>query len=185
MDHKANRVSPVALLVHKYSRRVHVKRSSLLLILTSLLLAGPAVAAIDSYEFPDDASRQRYQVLVEELRCPQCLNTNLAGSDAMIAKDLRREIHRLVLEGMSDADIREFMYQRYGDFILYRPRVKAGTLLLWFGPVLILAIAIWVFVRYVFTRGRAESAALTLDDESRLKQLLDQSPSQPSPSQKK
>jgi cytochrome c-type biogenesis protein CcmH len=158
-----------------------VYRVSLTLI--SLLLALPGLAAIDTYEFPDDESRQRYQVLVDELRCPQCLNTNLAGSDSMIAKDLRREIHRLVLEGMSDEEIREFMYQRYGDFILYRPRVKAGTLLLWFGPVLVLALAIWVFVRYVFSKGRTESPELTLEDESRLKQLLEPSSSPPSPSQ--
>lgn len=160
-----------------------MNRSSLLIMLIFLPLGHLAVAAIDSYEFPDHESRQRYQLLVDELRCPQCLNTNLAGSDAMIAKDLRREIHRLVLEGMSDAEIRDFMYQRYGDFILYRPRLTAGTVLLWFGPLLILAIAMWVFVRYVLGRGKAEISALTLHDESRLKQLLQQPPSQSSPSQ--
>jgi len=153
-------------------------------MLVSLLLAQAGMAAIDTYEFPDDQSRQRYQLLVDELRCPQCLNTNLAGSDSMIAKDLRREIHRLVLEGMTDAEIREFMYQRYGDFILYRPRVKAGTLLLWFGPVLVLAIAVWVFIRYVFNKGKSETPELTADDESKLQHLLAASPSQPPPSQK-
>ena len=155
-----------------------MSRSSLLIMLIFLLLGRPALAAIDSYQFPDNESRQRYQLLVDELRCPQCLNTNLAGSDAMIAKDLRREVHRLVLEGMSDAEIRDFMYQRYGDFILYRPRLTAGTVLLWFGPLLILAIAMWVFVRYVLSRGKAETSALTLHDESRLKQLLQQPASQ-------
>lgn len=155
-----------------------MNRSSLLIMLIFLLLGRPALAAIDSYEFPDNESRQRYQLLVDELRCPQCLNTNLAGSDAMIAKDLRREIHRLVLEGMSDAEIRDFMYQRYGDFILYRPRLTTGTVLLWFGPLLILAMAMWVFVRYVLSRGKTETSKLTLQDESRLKQLLQASPSQ-------
>jgi|TARA_B100000315_G_scaffold89674_1_gene82436 cytochrome c-type biogenesis protein CcmH len=158
---------------------IKVNRFSLLTMLIAVLLARSTVAAIDSYEFPDDQSRQRYQLLVDELRCPQCLNTNLAGSDSMIAKDLRREIHRLVLEGMSDDEIRDFMYQRYGDFILYRPRMTVRTLLLWFGPVLILAIAIGVFVRHVVARGREESATLTLDDQSRLKELLAQSASPP------
>ncbi len=154
-----------------------MNRFALSIALISLLLAQTGRSAIDTYEFPDEESRQRYQLLVDELRCPQCLNTNLAGSDSMIAKDLRREIHRLVLAGMSDAEIRDFMYQRYGDFILYRPRMKAGTVLLWFGPVLILAIAVWVFVRFVSSRGGTAIPELTLDDESRLKQLLQPSSS--------
>ncbi len=162
-----------------------MNRVALLISLTSLLLAQVGLAAIDTYEFPDGQSRQRYQLLVDELRCPQCLNTNLAGSDSMIAKDLRREIHRLVLEGMEDEEIREFMYQRYGDFILYRPRLKAGTLLLWFGPLLVLAIATFVFIRFVFSKGKIEIPELTADDESRLQQLLAQSPSQPSPSKQR
>ena len=80
-----------------------------------------ANAAIDAYAFPDETLRDRYNGLIDELRCPQCLNTNLAGSDAMVAKDLRREVHRLVLEGKSDDEVLEFMYERYGCLLYTSP----------------------------------------------------------------
>ena len=66
------------------------------------LFSSSGFAAIDAYPFPNDELRDRYNTLIEELRCPQCLNTNIAGSDAMISKDLRRETHRLLLEGKTD-----------------------------------------------------------------------------------
>ena len=104
-------------------------------------------AAIDAYPFPDAAMETRYNDLIAELRCPQCLNTNLAGSDAMIAQDLRREVHRLLLEGHSDQEILDFMYERYGDFILYKPRVSGPTLILWLTPLLLLVIAGFIWFR--------------------------------------
>lgn len=130
-----------------------------------------AQAAIDAYSFPDDKMRDRYNQLIEELRCPQCLNTNLAGSDSMIARDLRREVHRLLLEGKSDEEILEFMHQRYGDFILYKPRLQPGTVLLWFGPGLLLLIALVVGIKFIRAR-QVQEAELTEDDEERLKKLL-------------
>ena len=110
-------------------------------------------AAIDAYPFPDDQLLQRYDDLIAELRCPQCLNTNLAGSDAMIAQDLRREVHRMLIDGHEDDEILAFMHERYGDFILYRPRLSIGTLVLWLSPLLLLLIAGLVWFRL----ARAES----------------------------
>jgi len=130
-----------------------------------------ALAAIDAYPFPNDELRQRYDNLIAELRCPQCLNTNLAGSDAMIAQDLRREVHRMLLEGMSDDEILEFMHERYGDFILYNPRVGASTVLLWLGPLLFLLIA--GFVIYRILRKPAAATGLSETDQTRLDQLLE------------
>jgi cytochrome c-type biogenesis protein CcmH len=142
----------------------------LLLILT-LLTSLSVQGAIDAYQFEDDVQRDRYHALIDELRCPQCLNTNLAGSDAMIAQDLRREVHRLVLEGHTDAEILDFMYERYGDFILYEPRVNYRTFALWFGPLLLLLLAFFVGWRVTRTPNMV-AAELTAEEQAKLDQML-------------
>ena len=145
-------------------------------LLFSLMIATQSLsvfAAIDAYSFPDEKMRKRYNSLIDELRCPQCLNTNLAGSDSMISKDLRREVHRLVLEGKSDDEVRDFMQQRYGDFILYKPQVKASTYVLWFGPLVLFFIAVAVLVKLITRRKDASAKnVLTEVEQNRLDQLL-------------
>lgn len=141
------------------------------LCLVVFLLSFPVTAAIDAYPFPNPKLQQRHHALIAELRCPQCLNTNLAGSDSMIARDLRREVHRMLLEGMSDEEILDFMYQRYGDFILYKPRLQQGTLLLWFGPLVLLLIAMIIAWR-LLKSGKADPANLSDSEAERLKALL-------------
>jgi len=89
----------------------------------------------------------------------------------MIAKDLRREVHRMVLEGQSNDEIRTFMLARYGDFILYKPQLKAGTLVLWFGPGIFFIIALAVIVG-ILRRRKTNATALSDQDQERLKQLL-------------
>ncbi len=128
------------------------------------------LAAIDAYPFPDEHMQQRYDDLIAELRCPQCLNTNLAGSDAMIAQDLRREVHRMLLDGDEDEEILEFMYERYGDFILYRPRLGFGTLVLWLGPLLLLIVAGFIWFR--LARAKPELLEINTEDQARLDKLL-------------
>ena len=145
---------------------------SRLLALILLCLPLYAGAAIDAYPFPNDQMRQRYNHLIDELRCPQCLNTNIAGSDAMIAKDLRRRVHKLVLEGKTDQQILDYMHARYGDFILYKPRVEPGTLVLWFGPLVLFIIAAFVAVRLVSDRRSKGPSDLSESDEERLNKLL-------------
>jgi len=130
--------------------------------------------AIDAYEFSDPELQQRHQALVDELRCPQCLNTNLSGSDSMIAQDLRREIHRMVQDGKSDDDIRQFMYERYGDFILYKPRVNNKTMFLWFGPGLLLILGIWFVHRIIYRTREIKEVSLSAEDSQRLKDILEQ-----------
>lgn len=146
-----------------------IKRITLVLLLS--LTANISFAAIDAYSFPNEEMRDRYRELIQELRCPQCLNTNIAGSDAMIAKDLRRETHRLLLEGKSNEEILEYMHQRYGDFILYKPPLKPGTLVLWFGPPALLVIALIVFLRFIWKRNEVDEE-LTSSDEERLNKLV-------------
>ena len=104
-------------------------------LLLGLSLSGVALAAIDTYEFKDEGERQRFRELTEELRCPKCQNQNIADSNAPIAMDLRREIYRMFAEGKSNAEIVEFLVDRYGDFVLYNPPLSSKTLLLWYGPL--------------------------------------------------
>lgn len=111
-----------------------------------LLQAFAAAAVIETYEFRDEQTRERFQVLTQELRCPKCQNQNLADSDSQIAADLRAVLHEQLQAGKNDAEIVEFMRQRYGDFVLYKPLVQKNTLVLWFGPLLligIVAVLLW------------------------------------------
>ena len=144
-------------------------------LMISLILAItiPVMAAIDAYPFPNKELEQRYDDLIAELRCPQCLNTNLAGSDAMIAQDLRRETHRMLLEGYSDEEILAFMHGRYGDFILYDPRISMGTAVLWFGPLALFFVAIIVLV-IILQRDQVRPS-LSEDDQARINRLLRES----------
>jgi len=120
---------------------------------TLLLLwvcATPAWAAtqVDIYDFPSPEHETRYRALIAELRCPKCLNTNLAGSDAPIAQDLRRTVHKLVSEGgLSDAEIRAYLQERYGDFVLYDPPFRPDTWILWLAPAAFLLLGVIVLLR--------------------------------------
>lgn len=100
-------------------------------MLLGLFLATTAQAAIDTYEFRDEAERERYRTLTEELRCPKCQNQNIADSNAPIAMDLRQEIFRMLEEGQNNDQIINYLVDRYGDFVRYNPPVNAKTLLLW------------------------------------------------------
>ncbi len=148
-----------------------------LLFLVALLCgtSTSVLAAIDAYEFSDQALQHRYRVLVDELRCPQCLNTNLSGSDSMIAKDLRREIYNLIQDGKTDDEIRQFMFERYGDFILYRPSVNNRTIFLWFGPGILLILGIWFIYRIISRKRVVEEVALSGEEAERLQKILQQS----------
>ena len=112
-----------------------------ILLLTAFSTAVPIVhAQVDTFEFQNVEQQQRFRQLSDELRCPMCQNTNLTGSSGGVAEDLRREIHRMILEGMTNSEIEQFMFERYGDFIFYKPRLRMETLFLWFGPLIFLLI---------------------------------------------
>ncbi|HMS25988.1 MAG TPA: cytochrome c-type biogenesis protein CcmH [Burkholderiaceae bacterium] len=97
----------------------------------------------------DPVVEQRLNTIAEELRCLVCQNESLAGSRAGLALDLRRELRGLIKAGKSDAEIKDFMVNRYGDFVLYRPPVKPQTWLLWFAPLIVLLIGLLVLLRTV------------------------------------
>ena len=133
-----------------------------LVLVGVLWLAGAsAVFAIDKeIAFSDPAMNERYVSLIREIRCPKCLNESIADSDAPVAADLRREVRRLMGEGKSDGEIKDFLAARYGDFVLYRPRVNEATWALWAGPFVFLVIGGIVFWRIVRSR-----LGQSLDDE--------------------
>ena len=131
-------------------------------LLAGLLACGGHALAIDSEDaFDDPALQQRYESINRELRCLVCQNQTIADSNATLAQDLRREVRDMIAAGQTDAQIREFMIERYGDFVLYRPRMTAGNLLLWAAPVLLLLIGAIVLVRVV--RRRALETDLDAD----------------------
>jgi len=116
----------------------------------------------------DPVVEQRLVSIAEELRCLVCQNESLAGSRADLAQDLRREVRTLIKSGKSDAEIKEYLVNRYGDFVLYRPPVKPTTWLLWFGPALLLLGAAWVLVN-IIRRSQKQKDGPILDDAQRAK----------------
>ena len=115
-----------------------------LLAVLLLLLSSPGWTVIETYDFETEELRNRYRALTSELRCPKCQNQNIADSNAPIARDLRQLLHRQLHEGSSDEEIADYMVQRYGEFVLYRPRMRGPTVLLWLAPVIFLALALTV-----------------------------------------
>ena len=115
--------------------------------------------------FTSPENEERYRTLVDELRCLVCQNQTIAESNADLASDLRREVYRMVEDGRSEDEIAGFMVARYGDFVLYRPPLRGGTILLWTGPFLLAAVGVTVLA--VHLRCRRRTLAAPLDAEER------------------
>ena len=103
-----------------------------------------SVSAQEPLVFENQQQQDRFDVLTKELRCLVCQNQNLADSDASLAHDLRQEVHSMVIAGQTDTAIKQFMVQRYGDFVLYRPPVQNNTYALWLMPLILLLGGAWV-----------------------------------------
>ena len=104
---------------------------------------------VDEKTFTDDTNQLRYDTLMEELRCLVCQNQSLADSSAGLAQDLRKKVVAMIEDGSDDQEIKDYMVQRYGEFILYRPRLNYSTIMLWFGPFILLVVAIGIVVRII------------------------------------
>ncbi len=157
-----------------------VKSLSLLLLraLALVILSLPVHGAIDTYTFTDSELQNRYYQLGRELRCPKCDGQSIGDSNAPIANDLRAVIYEQLQSGMSDTDIVNFMVQRYGEFVLYRPKMSGKTLALWLTPFFFLLLGVVTLV--VVIRGRRQRAAEKYDELSpsereRLEQILTRS----------
>ena len=148
-----------------------------ILALIAATVIGTAIAHAQSLFEPRDFSspehEQRYRTLVDELRCLVCQNQNLAESNADLASDLRREVHRMVEDDRSAEDIAGFMVARYGDFVLYRPPLRGGTIALWAGPFLLAAMGLTVLAVYLRRRRRAPTAPLNADERRRIQRIFE------------
>jgi cytochrome c-type biogenesis protein CcmH len=139
-----------------------------------LLFAGVALAQVQTEKPPIALSTEqeaRFKALLPNLRCLVCQNESLADSQAPLAQDLRYEIRGLLAQGDSDFQVKKYLTDRYGEFILYRPAVELKTYLLWFGPLLLLVIGLVTLYR--FTRRRQNAAAAPAVDQAALRKLLD------------
>ena len=147
------------------------------LALIASIVCACAVAHAQSVYEPRSFSRpeheERYRTLVDELRCLVCQNQTIAESNADLASDLRREVYRMVEDGRSEDDIAGFMVARYGDFVLYRPPLRGGTILLWAGPFLLAAIGLTVLALYLRRRRRTPTAPLDADERQRIQRIFD------------
>ena len=146
------------------------------LLMVLFALSFSASFAKDAAPLADDpVTEQRLISISEEMRCLVCQNESLAGSRSDLANDLRREIRTLIKEGKSDDQIRTFMVERYGDFVLYRPPVKPITWLLWIGPFIILVIGIAGLLMYLRRRNQSmPNTILTEADNKKIDALLNQ-----------
>ena len=127
-----------------------------ILSLAALALAATCALAIDTeVAFPDAARQARYETIIRELRCVQCQNQSIADSAVGLAADLRRQVREMIAAGKSDQEIKAFMTDRYGDFVLYDPPLRARTYLLWAAPALLVLIALGVAARVIVRRSKA------------------------------
>lgn len=137
-----------------------------------LVLGGAAASTLAEFKFESPAQEQEFRALTEQLRCLVCQNESLAGSQAELAQDLRREVYQMMVGGKSRDQIVEFLVARYGDFVLYNPPLKPSTYLLWFGPV-VLAVVGAVLLGRVLRRKRApERDELSAEEQQRLEAIL-------------
>ena len=157
------------------------KASGILRVLLCLLLIGLVglVQAKEAAPLAEDVVVEKRMVAIsEELRCLVCQNESLAGSHAELAQDLRREIRTMIKQEKTDAEIMDFMVSRYGDYVRYRPPMKATTYLLWFGPFLLLIGALIGLVMYLRRRAGssavAAEATLSADERRQAEALLTQ-----------
>lgn len=146
-------------------------RIALLVLLNVLIWTVQAASTVDVLTFESAEQQRRYKALIDEFRCPKCLNTNLSGSDAPIAQDLRLSVYRLVRAGQSDQQIRDFLQQRYGDFVLYKPPFSGRTAFIWLIPIGLLLIGAVVLFA-LQSRGRRRPIRLSVQEAKRVDQLL-------------
>lgn len=165
-----------------FAKILHLIVRAMAMVLLVAGLSMPAWANIDTYQFDNPRQEAQYRALIEEFRCPKCQNQNLAGSDAPIAQDLKQKTYDMVKDGRSDAEIRQYMNERYGDFISYKPPVRPSTWILWFfPPVLLVFVMLAWFIRNRNSSKRAAVIAnpieegyapLSAAEQQRLQDLL-------------
>ena len=141
-----------------------------------MALSAAALASIDVYEFSSEQKRAEYNALTKELRCPKCQNQDIADSNSPIAQDMRYQVHRLIEEGKSPETVVEYMVERFGDFVTYKPKIIPATYLLWFGPFALVGLGLVVVLLLSNKRRKTNEPHLVELDASakeRLANMLD------------
>lgn len=152
-----------------------MKRILITLLVVWLLPGTMPVSAdvtLEAFKFSSEAEELRFKHLIAEFRCLVCQNQSLLDSDAELAHDLRAEVYGMFQEGRSDAEIIDFLVERYGDFVLYKPPLKPSTWFIWFGPFVLLAIAAVLLLRALRRQRQAPVAEISAADRARLDTLL-------------
>ena len=146
---------------------------SILWGLVTLVISSAALAVVEVVQFDSQKQEQLYREVIDELRCVVCQNQNLADSDAPLAKDLREISAEMVRQNNNKEQIKQFMVQRYGEFVLYRPPLSAATGVLWFGPFIILFFTLVFAARFILSRQREplEDADANIDGISKTQRL--------------
>ncbi|CBL46427.1 Cytochrome C biogenesis protein [gamma proteobacterium HdN1] len=155
------------------ANRLPVLLLSGVLAVVFLCKVGTLFASIDVYEFDQPDKEARFRVLTHELRCPKCQNQNINDSNAPLAKDMKDHVYQKINEGKSNQEIVDYLVERYGDFVTYRPRMSFGVALLWIAPALLgglVLIVVWL------ARRPQQSAGLAATDRTQLDALLRQYP---------
>jgi len=147
--------------------------SRLLVLLCALMVSAAAWAREAPPAAADPAIEARMMALASQLRCLVCQNESLAASNADLAADLREEIREMMRQGKSDRQVIAYLVARYGDFVLYRPPLMLSTVLLWFGPLLLLLAGAFALFRRIRRRNAAPGPDLSAADRARAAQLLE------------
>ena len=116
------------------------------ILVLSIYTLGFADYSKEIYPFDDGTQEQIFLSLLDEIRCPKCQSSNLAGSNAPIANDLKREVYRLVRSGQTEEEVKTYLVERYGNFIVYDPPFRADTFVLWFGPLLFFLLTLSIIL---------------------------------------
>ena len=144
-------------------------------LLLGLLLGSTALYAtttLESYHFKEHKEELRFKDLIGQLRCLVCQNESLADSDADLAHDLRQEVYEMMQGGKSNKQITDYLVQRYGDFVLYKPPLKPSTWLIWFGPFGVLLIALLLLLRAVRRQRNVAPTELSEAERKRVDEVL-------------
>jgi len=140
-------------------------------LLFLLIVHQISFASIDVYEFDNEQKRQDFVTLTKELRCPKCQNQDIADSNAPIAADMRKEVHRLLGEGKDKQSIVDYMIDRFGEFVTYKPKKSSETFVLWYGPWVLIFIGILIILSIIRMNKKDKFEQITSSEQ--VSKLLD------------
>ena len=148
-------------------------------LLLSLMIfwSAQSLAVIETYEFSTPDLEVRYKALSQELRCPKCQNQNIADSNAPISRDLRAIVHEQLEAGATNDEIIEFLVDRYGEFVRYRPGMDSNTLWLWSAPLILLVMAVAVVLTQIRKDRDRQTISSNSERANRLREKFDGDPS--------